>query len=414
MLEGVRVVELVDERTIDAGRMLRELGADVVVVEPPGGSSLRRDPPFAGDERHRELCLRWWAGSVGKRSVVIDLDEDDGQAEFARLVAGADVVLEGRGRGLDADGLGWDALGVPSPTLIWVSITSYGRDSARAADPATDLTLLAGGGPMWSCGYDDHDLPPIRGGGNQAFHIGAWYAAIGALVALVHRDATGRGQLVDVSINAACNITCEQTTYHWLLLESICRRQTGRHASPFPTAQVQVRCADGRFVTTGVPPRTSRDFARLHGWLSELGLLEQLPEAVFLELAASRDEPVEMSAVETDPEAAAIMTAARAAMTLIAQSIPAYDFYVAGQERGFAVGAVMTPDEAFEDPHFVARGFQVEVDHPDLGATYRYPGVAMHSSAAPYRAPRRPPHLGEHSHDILGSLPEPQQEARGG
>jgi crotonobetainyl-CoA:carnitine CoA-transferase CaiB-like acyl-CoA transferase len=413
MLEGVQVVELVDERTIDTGRMLRELGADVVMVESPDGSSLRREPPFAGDDPDHERSLRWWAGSVGKRSVVLDLDEDDGRADFARLIAGADVLLEGRGHGLDAHDVGWDALRGSVPSLIWVSITSYGRESTRATDPATDLTLLAGGGPMWNCGYDDHDLPPIRGGGNQAFHIGAWYATIGALVALAHRDTTGGGQLVDASINAACNVTCEQVTYHWLLLESICRRQTGRHASPVPTAPVQVRCADGRYVTTGVLPRTAREFARLHGWLSELGLLEQLPEAVFLELAASRDEPIEMSAVETDPEVAAMMHAARDAIALIAQTIPAYDFYVAGQERGFAVGAVMTPDEAFEDPHFIARGFQIEVDHPELDATFRYPGIPMHSSAFTYRAPRRPPLLGEHSQEVLRSLSKPHEARRG-
>jgi crotonobetainyl-CoA:carnitine CoA-transferase CaiB-like acyl-CoA transferase len=401
MLEDLRVVELVDERTIDTGRMLRELGADVVMIEPPEGSPLRREPPFAGDDPDRERSLRWWAGSVGKRSVVVDLEADDGRADLTHLLSSADVVLEGVGQELDARRLGWHTFGRSLPSLIWVSITSYGRDSARATDPATDLTLLAGGGPMWNCGYDDHDLPPIRGGGNQAFNIGAWYATIGALVALSHRDMTGRGQLVDVNINAACNVTCEQVTYNWLLLESVCRRQTGRHASPFPTAPVQVRCADGRYVTTGVPPRNANEFAALSGWLTELDLVDQLPEAVFLELAASRDDPIEMSAIETDPEVAAIMTAARDAITLIAQTISAYDFYVGGQQRGFAVGAVMTPDEAFEDPHFVARGFQIEVDHPELATTFRYPGTSFHSTAFTHRAPRRPPFLGEHTEEIL-------------
>ena len=147
--------------------------------------------------------------------------------------------------------------------------------------------MLAGGGPMWNCGYDDHTLPPIRGAGDQSANIAGMYCAIGALVALTHRDHTGKGQLVDVNVTAACNVTCEQTTYHWLVNQSVCLRQTGRHAYPTRARQVQVRCADGRYATTGVLPRKPEDFAQAVKWLGELGLTDELPEAVFLELAAS-------------------------------------------------------------------------------------------------------------------------------
>ena len=107
-LAGLRVVEVIDERTLDAGRMLAELGADVVVVEPPGGSPVRDLPPFVDDEPGSERSLRWWAAAVGARSIALDLTRADDLATFAALVDDADIVLEGRGHGLDGLGAGWD------------------------------------------------------------------------------------------------------------------------------------------------------------------------------------------------------------------------------------------------------------------------------------------------------------------
>src|SRR6185503_336144 len=96
------------------------------------------------------------------------------------------VVLEGEDPGrLTALGLGATDELARRPEFVWVSITPFGRSAPRAAEPATDLTLLAGGGPAWSCGYDDHSLPPVRGGGNQAYHTGAHHAVMALLVALL-------------------------------------------------------------------------------------------------------------------------------------------------------------------------------------------------------------------------------------
>ncbi len=402
-LSGLRVLQLVDELTADAGRVLAELGAEVVVVEPPTGSALRAEPPFVDDEPGPERSLRWWAAAAGTRSITVDLESDTGLTEFDALLDTSDIVLEGRGHALDALSAGWDARGRTRASLIWVSITPFGRDSIRADDPAIDLTLLAGGGPVWNCGYSDHSIPPMRGHGNQAYNIGAMYAVIGALTALAHRDQTGRGQLVDVNINAACNVTAEHVTYNWLVIQNLMTRQTGRHASSAPTAPVQVRCADGRYATTGVLPRFPAEFGRLRDWLEELGLLERLPESVFLDLAARRTETVEMVDIATDPEVAAILSAAREAVTLIASELSAYDFYIASQQHGFPAGAVVSPDEAFDDPHFAARGFVHEVERPELERPYRAPGVAYLFSGSPCATPERAPLLDEHRTELLGA-----------
>jgi crotonobetainyl-CoA:carnitine CoA-transferase CaiB-like acyl-CoA transferase len=412
-LAGLRVVELVDEHTIDAGRLLSELGAEVIVVEPPGGSPLRDAPPFADDEPGRERSLRWWAGAIGGRSIVLDLARDDDVAIFAALVGDADIVLEGRGHALDAMAAGWDALGSARPSLIWVSITPFGRESVRAGDSTTDLTLLAGGGVVWNCGYDDHSVPPMRGHGGQAYNIGALYATIGALTALAHRDQTGRGQLVDVSLTAACNVTCEQVTYTWLVSGLVMKRQTGRHAASQPTAPVQVQCADGRYACTGVLPTMPHQFGALHAWLAELDLLDRLPEAVFLELGAARGTRVDIADIGADPEGASILSAARDGIGLIASELPADEFAIASQEHGFPAGAVVAPDEAFEDPHFVARGIQVEIEDPERAVTYRAPGppwpVTPELAVPPTRAPR----VDEHGDAIRAELRE-RQELHGG
>lgn len=368
-----------------------------MVVEPPGGSPDRWRPPFAHDNPGPDASLRWWSGNVGKRSVTADLDTAQGVAILRRLLAGADIAISGADL-IERRALTYDKVAVDHPSLIWLAVSPFGLNSRRGSRPVTDLTMLAGGGPVWNCGYDDHSLPPIRGAGEQSSNIAGLYCAIGALVALAHRDQTGVGQLVDVNVNAACNVSSEQVTYHWLVNNETCVRQTSRHAYFTPSQKTQVQCADGLYATTGVLPRKPREFAQLLGWLADLGLRDELPEVVFLEMAAVRDEPVDLALIGTDDETTAMLTAARDALTLIASRLPAKQYFLESQRRGFPAGAVLSPDEAFEDEHIAARGFKVLVSHPELGETFTYPGTPYVFSATPTAPPARPPLLGEHNH----------------
>ncbi|QLL08908.1 CoA transferase [Mycobacterium vicinigordonae] len=396
-LAGLQIVEINDQFTAIGGRVLAELGADVVVVEPPGGSPDRLRPPFADDNPSPNTSLRWWSGNVGKRSVTVDLDTPRGVAALRRLIAGADIVISGTA--LVAEGvLAYQDLAAVHPALIWLSVSPFGLDSVRGDHPVTDLTMLAGGGPVWNCGYDDHSLPPIRGAGDQSANIAGLYCAIGALVALAHRDQTGQGQLVDVSVNAACNVSSEQVTYHWLVNNETCVRQTSRHAYFTPSLKTQVQCADGAYATTGVLPRKPREYTELLCWLTDLGLRDELPEAVFLEMAAARDALVDLALIGVDDETTAILTAAREAISLIASRLPAKEYFLQSQRRGFAAGAVLSPDEAIEDEHVAARGFRVQVSHPELGRTFTYPGTPYLFNTAPSAAPPRPPLPGEHNY----------------
>jgi benzylsuccinate CoA-transferase BbsE subunit len=401
-LAGLRAIELASERGAYAGKLLADMGADVILVEPPGGDASRRIPPFLGDVPDPEQSLFFWHYNTSKRGVVIDLESERGREQFRALARAADFVLESENPGrLAALGVDYPDLAASAPRLIWVSQTPFGRNAPRAQAPATDLTLLAGAGPAWSCGYDDHTLPPIRGSGNQAYHTGGHFAVMSALVAWLAREATGRGQLVDVNLHAASNVSTEAGSYEWLVARATVQRQTGRHATVVPTLPTQIQSADGRYVTTGILLRTQREFRAVFEWIESLGWLEKCPDAYVLQLAAERSEPINLAKVAEDPEVRAIMDASRESMNYLAAHLCAYDFFAGAQQRGIPVGIIYSPEEALQDPHFVARGFPTPVAHPDLGRSFTYPGAPYLFHATPWRIRSRAPRLGEHQRDVF-------------
>jgi len=220
--------------------------------------------------------------------------------------------------------------------------------------------------------------------------------------ALLSRGVSGQGQFIDVSISAASNVTTEGASYTWLVEQNTVQRQTGRHASTRTTGETQMRCADGRWVNTGVPPRFPAEFAKLLAWLRVLKLGDVFPEAVFLEMGANWEGPFDLSRIGIDDTITAIFGAGREGLQLIARTVGAQDFFEGCQRAGLAVGVINSPEEAFENHHFKARGMQVPVLHEDIGRTVIYPGAPFSLPKAPWRISRRAPKLGEHNQEILG------------
>lgn len=409
-LHGVRVVEIAHPFTAFAGKLLADAGADVILVEPPGGAEQRHHGPFAGDAIEgvddTELSLAWWAENTSKRSAVADLETGPGRQFFRHLVAAADVVLEATAPGWLA-GFGIDhadLTGDPpvNAELIQVSITPFGRDESGsepgASEAMTDLTILARGGPMWSCGYDDHSLPPVRGRGQQGLRMAAHFAVMSTLTALLARPRHG-GQHIDVSMVAAANVTTEFASYSWLAARETVQRQTGRHASARPTESTQVRCADGRYLNTGVPPRTPKEFAALAAWMTELGLDDEFPLFSLLAMG-SEYQKLTLQMIQEDPLAGEVFGAGREAMAFIASKLSAHDAFIGFQQRGIASGVVWSPDETLADPHFVERGFPVEVEQPQLGRSVTYPGAPIRFTASPMGIQGPAPALGEHTEAV--------------
>ncbi|MDG2112835.1 MAG: CoA transferase, partial [Actinomycetota bacterium] len=260
--------------------------------------------------------------------------------------------------------------------------------------------LLAEGGPVWSCGYDDHSLPPVRGGGNQGLHTAAHFAVTSVLVALYWREASGSGQLIDVSMLAAANATTEFATLWWLNAEETVQRQTGRHANPTPTEATQVQCRDGRWLNTGVPPRQAREFQALRAWIDELGLSDECTTLELLKLGDQYDL-ISVFQLADDPLAAEVFQAGRDTITFLSERLGAYELFVGLQHRGMACGVVYSPEEMLADPHFVDRGFSVQIEH-EPGVHHTYPGAPYRFTETPWSATRAP-RLGEHQ-TLLGDL----------
>jgi crotonobetainyl-CoA:carnitine CoA-transferase CaiB-like acyl-CoA transferase len=379
-LEGLRVVELSHELCAWAGKLLADLGADVVVVEPPGGSPQRRWEPFLDDVPGPERSLWWWHYNTSKRSVVIDRSGAVGREQLASLALGADVVLAGEP--LDRAALTGD-----DDRLITVSIL--------APPDSVDLTLLAEGGPVWMCGYDDHSLPPVRGGGNQGLHTASHWAVIAALVALLEREQSGHGQHVDVDALAAANVTTEVGTYGWLACGMIPKRQTGRHAGDVASMPTQLRCADGRFVNAGIIARKPAEYTAILDWLADIGLREEFELTPFLEMGAAGIE-VNSRTLREDPVVLQVVMSVREAQEFVAGRLDAYEYFVSAQRRGITAGVVYSPDDLFDDPHLVARGWPTEVEHPELGRSYTYAGAPYLFHGTPWQIRTRAPQLGEH------------------
>ena len=172
-------------------------------------------------------------------------------------------------------GLGYSDLSESNPALVMASITPFGQEGPYRDYASTDLTALAFGGPVWSCGYDDHDIPPVRGGGNQAYHTVGHYAVAGIMVALVHRQFTGAGQYIDANMHAALNITTEAATYSWLVAGTRCRADGTaciRDSDAAGAGSVQGRTLRER----GDRGATEEQWFHLLAWMEEEGLVENL------------------------------------------------------------------------------------------------------------------------------------------
>ena len=197
-----RVLDLTEGGVNWAGRLLSDMGADVIKVEPPGGSPTRNRGPFYQDEPHPERSLYWTAYNLNKRGVTLDLERPEGQDLFTRLAATSDFILESSTPGTMRDlGLGYEQMSALNPGIIYTSITPFGQSGPYARYKTTDMALWAMGGALYVCG--DGDRPPARVSVPQAEHQGGAQGAAGSLIALFARHATGEGQHVDISIQAA-------------------------------------------------------------------------------------------------------------------------------------------------------------------------------------------------------------------
>lgn len=199
MLDGIRVIDLSEEPGWLAGKILAELGADVVKVEPPGGDP-GRVGPYLGDVPEPDRSLKWLALNTSKRGVTLDTRAPRGQELLRELAAGADVLLETGAPGALAErGCGFEVLRERNPRLVWCALTPFGQTGPWARHRGRDLVVVALGGNLAMTG--DPDRPPLRCTMPTSYLHAGPEAALGVTMALWAREDGGRGQLVDVSLH---------------------------------------------------------------------------------------------------------------------------------------------------------------------------------------------------------------------
>lgn len=386
---GLRVVELAqDPQGEIVGKLLADQGADVVKVEPPGGSAGRRIGPWVqGHEGDPDHSLHFWTYNTGKRSVVVDTSTAEGRQERRALIADADVLITSAGpRDLAADGLDLHALIDELPHLIALSVSPFGLTGPWAEWRSSDLVALAAGGILMSCGYDDHTIPPIRPGGNQAFQLAASFGHCGLLLALLERQAKGRGQLVDVSMHEAVAVSGELANPYWFYPRVLLERQTCRHAQPSPTQPALFECADGVQVYFALILSDDRTWKTLVEWLTTMGLDLDLGGEEYLSLAYRQEH---FSHIQTIIES----------FFLMQDSVTVYE---EAQRRGLPIGPVFAPEQFLDDPHLRERGFFVPVAAGD-GQSALFPGAPFRFSYGT-AGPKAPPRLGADTDAVVSGL----------
>lgn len=384
-LEGLRIVELADQQAEWAGKLLADMGADVIKVEPPDGAPTRRIGPFVDDLPDPERSLFFWHYNTSKRSVTLDLTRREGRALWLQLVRGADAVIETTVPGtLDRLGIGYAALSTVNPRLVMVSVTPWGLDGPYAAFASGDLIQMAMGGIINSCGYDDHDIPPVRPGENHAYHIASHHAVIGLLAALQAEALTGRGQQVEIAVHDCVSVCNEFAATFWFYTGERVLRQTGRHAMPHVTAPTFRPTQDGGWANLGAA-FDDRRWAQLTAWADTVGFGD-----LFRQFGDAQDRLARGS------EVLGAVQAATASLT-------AEQIWKLGQSVGLPWAMIRRPEEWLEDDHAEARGFFQDVDQPGFDRPLRVPGPPYAFTEHPGRV-RPAPRLGQHTAEVYGPL----------
>jgi benzylsuccinate CoA-transferase BbsE subunit len=396
-LADLRAIELCDALGQYAGKLLADMGADVIKVEPPEGSSARRIGPFVKDRPGPNRSLNFWYHNTNKRSVVLDLERLGDRDALRALARTADVLIEDRPPGaLAALGLGQEALRAASPALVVCSITPFGQDGPWAQHPTSDLVSLALGGPMAMNGYDEVDAPgapPIHGNGDQAYNTACHHAVHGILAAVIYRDRSGVGQYVDCSMHEALSQTVEVGMPHYLYAGVDVIRQTARHAAGRPTEPWLFKAGDGKDLILFGIGRDNASWRKLKEWYQSRGFGLQFDDSRF-------DNPAERQPGRQSPVAAEINEETRGFI-----AAHEADFvYRGGQERDQAWGTIRSPDETLADRHFWDRGHFVYTGGEGIDGQVAMPGPPYWLSATPWELRRPAPRLGEHTAEVLAEI----------
>ncbi len=391
LLFPFRVLDLTDELGFLCGKILGDLGADVIKIERPGGDPARNIGPFFQKQPDPEKSLYWFGFNNNKRGITLNLESARGKELFSKLAAGADFVIESFMPGyLDGLDLGYTSLSRTNPRLVHTSITPFGQTGPYARFHASDIEIMAMSGCMSLTG--DPDRPPLRVTFPQSYSWTGSSAAMGTLIAHLHRQQTGEGQQVDVSAQACLLWAFSHAHTFWDLNHHLEKRagsfMTGRSITG---AKMRVfwPCKDGyvNFIIYGGEAGRRTNQALVE-WMDSKGMAPEFlkkREWKTFNIAAVTQEDIDQM---EEP------------ISRFFEQVTKKEFLEEVIKREMLGYPVATVEEIFQDPQLEARKFWQNIDHPELKTSIPYPGGFAKFSEAPCKIWRRAPLIGEHNEEI--------------
>ena len=377
-LQGLRVLDFTGRMGGYCGLLLANLGAQVILIEPPVGDSLRRQGPFKQDVPHREGSLSFVAYHTNKLGIVLDWQSADKRQMLRDLISSADVMIEDEsGRYLADSGFGFDALSAVNPALVLTSITGFGLTGPYRDFKAPNIVAFAMGGLMNVCGHPGR--PPLVGPCDVAYHLASVHAAFGILIALYNRRGTGRGEHVEVSLQdvLVADPFLRLITRYSATSEIL--ERTGH--SQATTVAETYKCKDGY---TRIFCNQPDHWRRLVDWLGNP------PELM---------DP-KLENVQNRFPLRPILDGIIEARTMNYDTSGLFEEF---QSKRLAASPVNSPSAFLEDEQTKHREYVAEVNHPYLGS-HRFPGDPYRFSESPWRVRWGAPQLGEHQKLVTQEL----------
>jgi crotonobetainyl-CoA:carnitine CoA-transferase CaiB-like acyl-CoA transferase len=388
-----RVLDLTDYKGFICGRILGDLDADVIKVEPPSGDPIRSEPDRAHDIPDELRSLYWDAYNANKRGITLNLECAAGIKLFRRLLATTDIVVESFPPGyLDRMGLGYASLSHTDPRIVMVSITAYGQEGPWKDYPGSDLALWALSSYMYVTG--DEDRPPVRISLPQSYLHAGLEAASAALVAFYHRQLTGEGQHVDVSAQQALAVISLQNQQYWNLAKFNPTRAGAFQILSgvrWPRQRRLWRCRDGfvAFVLFSGHLGASGNRA-LTQWMDSEGLA---PECMkHIDWATFDPQGIDLS----EEEHLQIMDS----LSRFFQRHSKAELYRRAVRDRIVLYPCNTAADIINDPHLNSRGVWTDVYQPDLDRSVSFPQPCMRFSESACHIRRGAPSLGQHNEDV--------------
>ncbi|MFN8534759.1 MAG: CoA transferase [Dehalococcoidia bacterium] len=379
-IAGLQVIDLAGPAGWYGSKLLADLGADVVRIEPPGGDPMRNLGPFVHGQSGNGRSLTFAYFNTNKRSLTLDLEGTPGIDVFRRLASRADIVLETEAPGAMARrGIGFEELRHANPGLIWAAVTPFGQTGPRAHWKATDLVAMATGGVLYPSGFPDR--PPNYSPLDQAYNLAGAAAVSGALIALQARATTGRGQFIDVSLQAAAATATESVLGFWDSMGTNWKRAGSIGWQGF---DLLFPCLDGWVIGY-----LGQRWSALLAWGESVGVADELWR-----------DPKWHDRDVRDANLGQITSFARQLFAV--QSMA--EIAQRAQQHRIPFQAVNRIPDLLADQQLAFRGYWTPVAHDDLGMILTYPGAPFFTSSGFWRIRRRAPTPGEHTAEVLTEL----------